>query len=158
MDRREMIKEGLRYIEENLKAPITAVELADMAGYSLYRYYRLFQSEVGMPVMRYILQRRLLGAASEIRQGARQIDTALAYGFETHAWFYRAFRREFGCTSSQYIRAGRVPGALPAERKGNNMKNDRTKSGRPLPREFSAFGGWTYAGTLSHIRAECEDL
>lgn len=30
------------------------------------------------------------------------IDVALIYGFETHAGFYKAFVREFGCTPVQY--------------------------------------------------------
>lgn len=106
MGRREIIEESLKYIEENLTAPITARELADRAGYSLYRYYRLFQLETGMPVMRCILRRRLLAAVSEIKDGKKQIDAALLYGFDTHAGFYRAFRREFGCTPSQYLKNG----------------------------------------------------
>lgn len=104
----KVMEGSLRYIEENLRALITARELADMAGYSLYRYYRLFQAETGMPVMRYILRRKLLAAASEIKGGKKQIDAAFLYGFDTHAGFYRAFRREFGCTPSQYLKNGGV--------------------------------------------------
>lgn len=117
----KIMEESLRYIEENLTAPITARELADIAGYSLYRYYRLFQAETGMPVMRYILRRRLLAAASEMKRGKKQIDAALLYGFDTHAGFYRAFRREFGCTPSQYLKNG---GALtPQTTKEVTMKD-----------------------------------
>lgn len=127
---REIIGEGLRYIEENLRAPITARELADMAGYSLYRYYRLFQAETGMPVMRYILRRRLLAAASEMKRGKKQIDAALLYGFDTHAGFYRAFRREFGCTPSQYLKNG---GALePQTTKEVTMKDSSSPDRRFL--------------------------
>ena len=43
MDNRTMIQQSLDYIEDNLKAQITAVELSDMAGFSLFHYYRLFQ-------------------------------------------------------------------------------------------------------------------
>lgn len=115
MDCRALIEESLRYIEEHLDCPITARELADMAGYSLYRYYRLFQSAVGLPVMRYILRRRLLRAVAEVRRGSRQIDAALRYGFDTHAGFYRAFRREYGCTPSQYLKYGGAPASRPIQ-------------------------------------------
>lgn len=36
------------------------------------------------------------------------IDVELRYGFETHAGFYKAFVREFGCTPTQYLKLHRV--------------------------------------------------
>ena len=95
---REIIQKSLDYIEENLKCEITARELCERAGFSLFHYYRLFHTAVGMPVMQYILRRKLLNAIYEISRGEKMIDVALAYGFETHAGFYKAFVRELGCT------------------------------------------------------------
>ena len=60
MDNRTIIQKSLDYIEENLQTEITAAELAEMAGFSLFHYYRLFQQATGLPVMQYILRRRLL--------------------------------------------------------------------------------------------------
>ena len=60
MDNRTIIQQSLDYIEENLQTEITAAELAEMAGFSLFHYYRLFQQATGLPVMQYILRRRLL--------------------------------------------------------------------------------------------------
>ncbi|HOV28133.1 MAG TPA: hypothetical protein PK566_17480 [Pseudobacteroides sp.] len=42
----ETIKTALDYIEQNLKTNITAEELANMANYSTYHYYRLFSSVI----------------------------------------------------------------------------------------------------------------
>lgn len=106
MDYRKSIQNSLDYIEDNLKTPITAMELSEQAGYSLFHYYRLFQSAVGLPVMQYILRRRLIHAIYEIRCGHKRIDVILEYGFETYAGFYKAFRREFECTPSTFIRKG----------------------------------------------------
>ena len=53
IDYRKSIQESLDYIEDHLKSPITATELCGQAGYSLFHYYRLFQSAVGMSVMQY---------------------------------------------------------------------------------------------------------
>lgn len=100
---RELIQKSIDYIEDNLKADISAVELSDMTGFSLFHYYRLFSCAVGMPVMQYILRRRLLNAIYEISCGNRMVGVALDYGFETHAGFYKAFQREFGYTPSQYL-------------------------------------------------------
>lgn len=108
MDYRKSIQESLDYIEDNLKTPITATELCEQAGYSLFHYYRLFQSAVGMSVMQYILRRRLIHAIYEIRCGCKRIDVILEYGFDTYAGFYKAFRREFDCTPSTYIKKGRA--------------------------------------------------
>lgn len=121
-----ILEKSLRYIEANLKAPITARELAELSGYSLYRYYRLFQAETGMSVMRYILRRRLLAAARELRGGKKQIDAALLYGFDTHAGFYKAFRREFGCTPSQYLKNG---GAFAPQVTKEVTMNESTPTG-----------------------------
>ena len=104
----KIMQESLDYIEENIKCEISAQELSERAGFSLFHYYRLFQTAVGMPVMQYILRRRLLNAIYEIGQGKKMIEVALAYGFETHAGFYKAFVRELGCTPTQYLKKGKV--------------------------------------------------
>ena len=108
MDNRTTIQQGLDYIEENLQADITAGELAEMAGFSLFHYYRLFQQATGLPVMQYILRRRLLHGVYAIKQGASKIDAALAYGFDTYAGFYKAFCREFGSTPSDFLKSSRA--------------------------------------------------
>ena len=108
MDHRKSIQDSLDYIEDHLKTQITAAELAEQAGYSLFHYYRLFQSAAGMPVMQYILRRRLLHAIYEIRGGRKRIDVILEYGFETYAGFYKAFRREFDCVPSAFLKKGRA--------------------------------------------------
>ena len=105
---RKMIQDSIDYIEDNIKCDISAQELSENAGFSVFHYYRLFQTAVGLPVMQYILRRRLLNAIYEIKFGSRMIDVALLYGFETHAGFYKAFVREFGCTPAQYLKLHRV--------------------------------------------------
>lgn len=104
MDNREIIQNSIDYIEENLKAEITALELSDRAGFSLFHYYRLFQSAVGMPVMQYIVYRKLIHAIYEISCGEKMTDIALEYGFETYAGFYRAFKREFGYSPATFLK------------------------------------------------------
>ena len=108
MDTRAMIQQGLDYIEDNLKTEISAAELADAAGFSLFHYYRLFQQATGLPVMQYILRRRLLHGVYAMKQGSTKTDAALLYGFDTYAGFYKAFCREFGATPSQFLRSCRA--------------------------------------------------
>ena len=108
MDNRTIIQQSLDYIEENLQADITAAELAEMAGFSLFHYYRLFQQATGMPVMQYILRRRLLYGVYAMKQGSTKTDAALLYGFDTYAGFYKAFCREFGSTPSEFLQSSRT--------------------------------------------------
>ena len=100
----DIIQNSIDYIEENLKTEIAAQELADKANFSLFYYYRLFQTAVGMPIMQYIVRRKLLHAIYEISHGNKMIDIALSYGFDTYAGFYKAFKREFGCTPKQFFK------------------------------------------------------
>ena len=108
MDIRAMIQQSLDYIEENLRTKITAAELAEMAHISLFHYYRLFQQATGLPVMQYILRRRLLHGVYAINKGSSKIDAALTYGFDTYAGFYKAFCREFGSTPSEFLKSCRA--------------------------------------------------
>lgn len=105
---RDLIQDSIDYIEENLKTRITADELAQRTGFSLYHYCRVFQAITGMSVKQYTLRRRLLHAIYAIRCGSTGIDAALTYGFDTYAGFYRAFQREFGCTPSTFVHLYRV--------------------------------------------------
>lgn len=98
MDNRAIIQRSLDYIEENLQTEITAAELAQAAGFSLFHYYRLFQQATGLPVMQYILRRRLLHGVYAMNRGERKLDAAMSYGFDTYPGFYKAFCREFGST------------------------------------------------------------
>ena len=100
---RQIIQDSIDYIEDNLKTELTAQEVSDRAGFSMFHFYRIFQTAVGLPVMQYVLRRRLLHAIYEISQGGTMIDVALTYGFETYGGFYKAFVREFGCTPTRYL-------------------------------------------------------
>ena len=108
MDNRAMIQRSLDYIEENLQTEITAEELAQMAHLSLFHYYRLFRQATGLPVMQYILRRRLLYGVYAMKQGSTKIDAALRFGFDTYPGFYKAFCREFGSTPSEFLHASRA--------------------------------------------------
>ena len=100
---RESIQKTLDYVENNVKEDITAEDLAGIAGYSVFHFYRSFQSAVGVPVMQYILRRKLLHAISEIGSGRKKNDVVYEYGFGTYSGFYRSFIREIGYTPADYL-------------------------------------------------------
>ena len=68
----------------------------------------IFQQATGLPVMQYILRRRLLHGVYAMKLGAGKTDAALRFGFDTYAGFYKAFCREFGATPSAFLESSRA--------------------------------------------------
>ena len=99
----EHIKSSLDYIEQNLKTNIKTEELANMTGYSVTHYYRLFNKATGLTVSNYITKKRINHALFEILSGRKAIDAVLEYGFDTYAGFYKAFIKMYGCSPMKYL-------------------------------------------------------
>lgn len=104
MNVRKIIQQSIDYIENNLKAEISIDELCDAAGYSAVHYYRLFKAFVGVPPYEYINRRKLLHAVYEMANGHSKAETAFDYGFQTYAGFYKAFKSEFNCSPTEFIK------------------------------------------------------
>lgn len=98
----------LDVIEATLDAELSPEELAEKSGYSLWHFLHLFTQEVGMPLQRYRMRRRIAHAIWHISCGMRITDAALRWGFDTHSGFFRAFRREYGMSPTAYLRTHRV--------------------------------------------------
>ena len=47
---------------------------------------------MGVSLMEYVKDRRLLRAAEDIMSGKKILDVAIEYGYETHSGFTKAFR------------------------------------------------------------------
>lgn len=104
-------------IEETLDADISPQELADRAGYSLWHFLHLFREATGMPLSRWRMRRRLAHALWHISGGMRVTDAALRWGFDTRSGFFRAFRREYGCSPAVFIVNHRVRRPSPPKLK-----------------------------------------
>ena len=81
---RETVQKTLDYVDDNVKEDISAEMLAEIAGYSVFHFYRLFQSAVGIPVMQYVLRRKLLYAIYEIGLGKKKNEVVYEYGNRIH--------------------------------------------------------------------------
>ena len=108
----DLIKPSLDYIERNLKTDIKIIELANMTGYSVVHYCRLFTQITGLSVAKYITKKRMSYALAEISSGRKAIDVVFEYGFDTYAGFYKAFVKMYGCSPKKIIYNNLTPKEL----------------------------------------------
>ncbi|MGI6108764.1 MAG: AraC family transcriptional regulator [Eubacteriaceae bacterium] len=102
MQYQEAMQKCRDYITEHLDSRISAQDLADLCGYSLYHFCHVFRACFDMAPGEYIRKQKLKAAAADIRSGAGITETALASGFDTPSGFSKAFKREFGISAQQY--------------------------------------------------------
>lgn len=105
MDSRKIIQNVLDYIDENIKSEINNNDLCKIAGYSYIHLVRLFKRYLGVSPKEYILRRRLLFAVYEMSGDLSKTDIAFEFGFNTYAGFYKAFKRELGCSPSKFTKS-----------------------------------------------------
>ena len=102
----EGIRAAIDYIEKNLTEDIDVHDVAARAYVSAYHFQRVFSAMCGVPLGEYIRRRRLTQAAQELLCGAKVIDTAVKYGYDSPDSFARAFRRFHGVPPSQAAQPG----------------------------------------------------
>jgi len=100
VDRTEAVKS---YLAGRFGERITLDEVARAVHASPYHLARIFQTETGVPVHRYLTQLRLRASLERLAAGASDLtELALELGFSSHSHFTDAFRKEFGCSPSQF--------------------------------------------------------
>lgn len=97
----ELIIDTLDFIESNLKEELSAEFLSARVGYSKVHFSRLFIFVVGATIHDYIVTRRLIHVAFEMK--TKQINECLyEYGFDTQTGFIKAFKKKFGITPMEF--------------------------------------------------------
>lgn len=90
----ERMSDAIEYIEDHLTENIDYTAVAQRTYCSVYNFQRIFSFIIGIPVAEYIRNRRLTLAAQELHNsGARIIDVALKYQYESQEAFSRAFSK-----------------------------------------------------------------
>ena len=107
MDWVKTLNDALDYIEDNLLEDITSLNIAKHVYVSNAHLQRGFYYMTGLTLGEYIRNRRLTLAGHELSaKGAKVIDAAVKYGFETSESFSKAFSRFHGVTPAQAKRRG----------------------------------------------------
>ena len=102
-DHTDCIEEVMRYIRAHITEPLDRERLADVAGFSVPHFHRIFTAHVGESAVSYVRRLRLKRAAQKLRMGAVDItEVALAAGYDTHAAFSKAFKQQFGLSPSEF--------------------------------------------------------
>jgi AraC family transcriptional regulator len=101
----------MEHIEKNLDGEISPSELAKYVGCSAYHFTRMFSFIAGISLSEYIRRRRLTSAAFDLQQGAKVLDTAVKYGYDSPTSFNRAFQNLHGIAPKE------------ARKKGSQMKS-----------------------------------
>ena len=96
MEAGTIIRKSKEYIEKHIDEVLTVAKIAGTVGYSEYHFSRIFRQETGVSVMEYVKSEKLRRASGDIRNGAKIVDTAVKYGWESHNGFTKAFKKEFG--------------------------------------------------------------
>ncbi|HXQ36684.1 MAG TPA: AraC family transcriptional regulator [Anaerolineales bacterium] len=97
----------MRYIREHIAEPLDRERLADIAGFSVPHFHRIFTAHVGESAISYVRRLRLERAGRKLRMGAVDItEVALAAGYDSHAAFSKAFKQLFGLSPSEFRQLG----------------------------------------------------
>lgn len=92
-----------RYIREHIDESLNREVLAEVAGFSVPHFHRIFAFYVGDNIASYVRSVRMERAGRKLRMGAVDIsEVALAAGYNTHAAFSKAFKQQFGLSPSEF--------------------------------------------------------
>jgi AraC-like DNA-binding protein len=92
----------IEYIEAHLEKDLTLVELANVAGYSMSHFKSLFKQAAGLPVHRFVLERRIERARMSLLEGRKSVTTiAMETGFAHPSHMARCMRRMLGASPSE---------------------------------------------------------
>lgn len=99
-ERIELIK---RHIREHMDEEFNRVDLAQMAGFSLPHFHRIFTANVGENIAAYVRRARMERAAQQLRSNRANV-TQIAFdaGYETHSAFARTFKQHFSVSPSKF--------------------------------------------------------
>ena len=98
------LRRALDQVDALLSGKVSAAALAEAAHVSLSQLERLFSAQLGLPVRRLVLWRRLRLAIRFILLGSTLTDAAHGAGFADAAHFSRTMRSLFGVRADRSLR------------------------------------------------------
>ena len=98
-----LIRDTLRYVEENVHAPCPLSVIAEALGYSESYLSRVFNEVVGMPLSSYVRHVKINRACYLLKNTRLSVtDIVSQCGYATVATFNHNFREQMGCSPTEY--------------------------------------------------------
>lgn len=100
------IVDAVYYIEKNYAKNLPIQEVADVSGYSVFYFSRIFQAQLGSSFSEYITNVRLKHVQNDLLTTQKNItEVALENGFSYPGNMTNCFKKAFGITPLQYRKA-----------------------------------------------------
>lgn len=97
----DRLNKAINYMEEHITEELDYTKIAKIACCSTYHLQRMFAYMANVPLSEYIRRRRMSLAVSDLQSdGAKIIDIALKYGYNSPTAFNRAFQSVHGIAPS----------------------------------------------------------
>ncbi len=96
----KLITRIVNYINENISTQLRLEDLADKFFISKYHLGHMFKKHTGLPVMEYIIRKRVVMAQQLITEGCQASTAATMSGFNDYSAFYRAYTKYLGTKPS----------------------------------------------------------
>lgn len=101
-EKEDLLDSIILYIETHLNEKLTLEDTAKHFLISQSALSKLFRVRINVSFYQFVTQRRLIAAKALIKDGAALSDVSEQVGFCDYAAFYRAFKREYNLSPSQY--------------------------------------------------------
>jgi AraC family transcriptional regulator len=103
---RDAVFAALGYIEQTAAQELSLSHIAGAVGLSPFHFLRLFKRETGVTPHRFLMQTRVRNAIVLLTETQQPVtDIAFTVGFADLSNFTNYFRRELGCSPSQFRKA-----------------------------------------------------
>lgn len=99
----KLIVRIINYINDNLTSQIKLEQLSERFFISKYHLQHMFKKHTGIPIMEYIIRKRILKAQQLIEEGLKTSKAASICGFNDYSSFYRAYVKHTGTKPSDKI-------------------------------------------------------